>query len=177
MLLKNERCIKMYMHEKATFRTSFTWAFLSALLPPLYVSSTDQPERSRDWGGYISWVHPLGWRQIRCWEPLISWNRVEMLQLCDGNTFAGIVCPLSGQSDSGNIMEVLWARVHLAVFALGASLRAPQRTSPWSRAARCFLFLFQTVLCPAYSFCLLLQNKHEGRIPSSTSMRNVSNKV
>lgn len=83
--------------------------------------------------GFIFWLHPLGWRHISWWEPQI-WKLIEMLQLYDGDNFAGMFCPLSGQSDSGN-MGGLWARVHLDVSALVASLRAPQRTSLWMRAA------------------------------------------
>lgn len=39
-----------------------------------------------------------------------------------------------------------------------ALLRAPQRTSLWKRDAWCFLFLLQTVLCPACRFHLLPVN-------------------
>lgn len=86
---------------------------------------------------------------------------MEMLQLCGGDTFAGMLCPLSGQSDSRNITEGLRARVHLAVSALVASLRAPQRMSPWRD--------LPGVLCPTYSFRLLPLNKYEGHTPSLTS--------
>lgn len=127
-------CIKMYKHEEATLRTPFTWAFFPAFLPPLFISGIKHHEHSRDWGGgFIFWLHPLGWRHISWWEPQI-WKLIEMLQLYDGDNFAGMFCPLSGQSDSGN-MGGLWARVHLDVSALVASLRAPQRTSLWMRAA------------------------------------------
>lgn len=46
MLFKNEWCIKMYMHEEATLRTSFTQELISVLLPPPYISGTKQPEHS-----------------------------------------------------------------------------------------------------------------------------------